>query len=405
MSTQVLKKKISLQLISSINMCFFSKKNGEIDPLVSNFLLDQNNQRIVYETNMNKKFEDFKKEIYSYVNEFIPQDNHKKDAEHTDAENEDEDDKRKNEEVEDDKKDKKSKKDKKDKKSQRQEFVVREEHDYNREKDTANGVENDNNANTAYVTDKLSLIRKCHKEHEQLKKRMDEMQTSWDSRINEIEKKVGDISEKFEQLRSVTEGIGIPVNSPQRDDTLDHSRILQTPTKLFEEASLAIEEPSVKKDIFEYIRDGNLNGVRWLIKQDKEYNLLARTDTNRTPLMFAAFRGYLPICRYLVEKGANVNDQDDDGYTPLLMAARYNRTDICIFLLNSGANPSASNSHGNTALIWAAWDNAIDVLKCLIQKGAEKNHKNKEGKTALSYAVSCNCEEAVSYLRSVGCKE
>ena len=51
----------------------------------------------------------------------------------------------------------------------------------------------------------------------------------------------------------------------------------------------------------------------------------------------AAVKGDLPILRYLVSKGADVNVLDRSGDSPLELAASANHTDAARFLIESGA--------------------------------------------------------------------
>ena len=51
----------------------------------------------------------------------------------------------------------------------------------------------------------------------------------------------------------------------------------------------------------------------------------------------AAVKGDLPILRYLVSMGADVNALDRSGDSPLELAASGNRTDAAKFLIENGA--------------------------------------------------------------------
>ena len=46
---------------------------------------------------------------------------------------------------------------------------------------------------------------------------------------------------------------------------------------------------------------------------------------------------YFKLIKLLIEKGADLNDQDKNGYTPLMWACKYNHTEIIELLLDKGA--------------------------------------------------------------------
>lgn len=74
----------------------------------------------------------------------------------------------------------------------------------------------------------------------------------------------------------------------------------------------------------------------------------------RSPLMWAAFRGELPMLKRLVAAGAAVNAEGSLG-TPLSQAAWADRVDAARFLMSKGANPQQVNHmEGFTPLHWAA---------------------------------------------------
>ena len=54
---------------------------------------------------------------------------------------------------------------------------------------------------------------------------------------------------------------------------------------------------------------------------DKGADVNAKDDKERTPLMSAAYRGYLEVVKLLLEKGADVKAKDKGGLTALMFAA------------------------------------------------------------------------------------
>ncbi len=69
-----------------------------------------------------------------------------------------------------------------------------------------------------------------------------------------------------------------------------------------------------------------------MVKQGAD--LECRNDVGASPLDRAAFNGHAEVCRYLLERGANVNHvRPLDGTTPLYVASLNGHTDVVKVLL------------------------------------------------------------------------
>jgi ankyrin repeat protein len=75
----------------------------------------------------------------------------------------------------------------------------------------------------------------------------------------------------------------------------------------------------------------------------------ARSDNNKTILMYASWVGNMEAVKYLVEKSANVNAQDASNATALHLAIWKDHTDIALYLLEHGASPSSMSLDGMTS--------------------------------------------------------
>jgi len=144
-------------------------------------------------------------------------------------------------------------------------------------------------------------------------------------------------------------------------------------------------------------------------------------------LSLAARKGDLDVCRYLVQKGANVNQADRSLQTPLFWAASKHHAEICQFLLSAGADNNHIDKWGYRPFFWAAHkgnlkgmevllqDTPIDMqttsgwtplfratassAKWLIDRGAQVNHvDNVRKQSAIFFAVSRNDQELVKVL-------
>lgn len=93
----------------------------------------------------------------------------------------------------------------------------------------------------------------------------------------------------------------------------------------------------------------------------------------RSPLMWAAFRGNLPIMNRLMEAGARVDDEGMLG-TPLIQATWADRLPAAALLLKRGADVKhASRRDGFTPLHWAASTEGSDpsLVRLLLRHGGD----------------------------------
>ena len=106
--------------------------------------------------------------------------------------------------------------------------------------------------------------------------------------------------------------------------------------------------------------------------------------------------------RYLVGKGANVNEEMGTGKTPLLLLAsaqaRENvhlHTDIMRFLIENGADVNKADQYGNTIL-------SGNYPKVALEAGADIHHRNAEGLAPLHVAVKAVKRDMVELLLDSG---
>lgn len=108
-----------------------------------------------------------------------------------------------------------------------------------------------------------------------------------------------------------------------------------------------------------------------------------------TPLDVAVGMGKGDIIRYLVSKGANINQINVQGTTPLIQAFRQRRATPALIrtLLDLKADVNRPDREGNTPLMHAIWsDVAAEIVTMLIEAGANVNARSANGLTALYYA-------------------
>jgi ankyrin repeat protein len=81
----------------------------------------------------------------------------------------------------------------------------------------------------------------------------------------------------------------------------------------------------------------------------------------------AADYGRLEVCKWLLDKGSDVNMQDKDGRTALMWAAN---TECAKLLLDKGASLDHTEGEGWTTLMFAALADKLDLAQLLLSRGA-----------------------------------
>lgn len=163
-----------------------------------------------------------------------------------------------------------------------------------------------------------------------------------------------------------------------------------------------------------YAMQGDLLKVKSLLEQGVDVNAKAKIEgIELTALIVASKEGNLEIVKYLISKGANVNDKviagEIGGFTALMSASAAGHTEIVKYLILKGADINAKADNGRTALIIASQKGYLEVVKALAEgkggffkKGADINAKGNNGKTALINAVFEGHLDVAKYLISKG---
>jgi ankyrin repeat protein len=135
------------------------------------------------------------------------------------------------------------------------------------------------------------------------------------------------------------------------------------------------------------IDSGNEEVVSLLLDMGVAFNdRLPASPHGMSPLLYAAYKGKLPVVKLLLKKGADIQARDNEGWTVLHCAADSEDAELVQYLLDNGALEllditATSNTPGDTPLHVAASHNRLPVVKILVERGAHVNQVNKAGNT------------------------
>ena len=118
--------------------------------------------------------------------------------------------------------------------------------------------------------------------------------------------------------------------------------------------------------------------------------------------MYAANNGYLEIVKYLIDKGADIDNENRGGDTALVYASENGHFDVVKYLIEKGSDVI---KHSN-ALWYASKNCHKEIVKLLIDSGADINKEYGYDKryTVLSYALEEGNTDIAEFLKANGAK-
>jgi ankyrin repeat protein len=143
--------------------------------------------------------------------------------------------------------------------------------------------------------------------------------------------------------------------------------------------------------------------VAQVLIADPMTQIEVRSNKDESPLMLAAIKGQLEICRQLIARDADVNKT---GWAPLHYAASGGNPLVLQLLLDHYAYIDAESPNGSTPLMMAAMYGSSDTVKVLLDAGADPTLKNSLGLTALDFAQKAQRADTVALIaRSLRLRE
>ena len=121
---------------------------------------------------------------------------------------------------------------------------------------------------------------------------------------------------------------------------------------------------------------------------EKEADVNAKDERDRTLLMIAVYNNNYEISKLLIENGADINEQDDMKNNPFLYSGAEGQLEILKLLTKAGADTKITNRYGGVALIPASERGHTETVRYLLENtDIDVNHINNLGWTALLEAI------------------
>ncbi|KAH8747039.1 ankyrin repeat-containing domain protein [Diaporthe sp. PMI_573] len=143
----------------------------------------------------------------------------------------------------------------------------------------------------------------------------------------------------------------------------------------------------------------NLDVLRFLLHVQKDaipVNTLDHADM--TPLMRAAWSGYLEAAAILIQHGADIEWRGPENRTALFIAVEYRRKEVVELLLSKGADVNVRAVDKMTPLHVAVIGENVVFTRLLLDARADTAAKDRLGKTALQWAKQRGSKEMVKLL-------
>jgi ankyrin repeat protein len=113
---------------------------------------------------------------------------------------------------------------------------------------------------------------------------------------------------------------------------------------------MATGEAEPGRRLIEFVGSGDFESARNLIETSKSELVDFADEDGMSVLMHAVYRGDVKMCRYLLEKGVDVNrTQHTHQYTALMFAALSGSAEVTQLLLEAGAVRDKENDIGKSA--------------------------------------------------------
>lgn len=156
------------------------------------------------------------------------------------------------------------------------------------------------------------------------------------------------------------------------------------------------------QEIFAFIcGEGNMEKVKYCVEEiGVDVNAKETIFESTFPLSRSIHNRHLEIVKYLVGKGANVNQARHNGITPLMKAcgAEKGNLEIVKVLVQNGANINQKTSKGSFPLYYSSENGHLEIVQYLVEHGANVNKARNDEVTPLNISADKGYLSIVQYL-------
>ncbi len=153
------------------------------------------------------------------------------------------------------------------------------------------------------------------------------------------------------------------------------------------------------------VKENDTRSLRLVIFENPDLSLDRPLEDGDTLLTFATKKKFTLIVSILIEKGASPDlkslHAESLGQTPLMIAAFWGQLPMMRNLLDKGADLNQQDEMGDTALHKAIKNGYDDAAKILIRAGAVLQLKNSDEQTPLDIATTLNRAEIRNTLSGI----
>jgi ankyrin repeat protein len=154
---------------------------------------------------------------------------------------------------------------------------------------------------------------------------------------------------------------------------------------------------------------GDLAVTKFLVAKGAAVDEQCRHASGNRVLHYAADSGNRELAEFLIDHGAPVNGRARNGTTALNIAASRGHLEVARLLLDRGADPNQyayRNEFFNvfTPLLTAALEGKLPMMELLCSRGARLEQRENRGSTVLMEAAKASHPEVVKWLIQKGAK-
>ncbi|UEG52219.1 ankyrin repeat domain-containing protein [Mucilaginibacter daejeonensis] len=152
-------------------------------------------------------------------------------------------------------------------------------------------------------------------------------------------------------------------------------------------------------DIFEAAAAGKFDILAYLVYTNPELVHEYNAD-GFTPLALACYFGQYEAARYLIYKGADVNQpiNGNTGIRPIHLAAAGDQLDIVRMLLEHNVSINTQHDTGTSPLHYAAQNGNLEMLVVLLENGGDVSLRMNDGTLPADLAFNNGHKEIADIL-------